>query len=143
MKSDVTSLDLQSLYTGELATEWTPANDIPISRKEVGYRQWITVMFLSHVLHSSYCNTLLLLLSHLEDHEMLTDLQHDFRSGSSCETQLPFMTSLKFTTKSRQLYIAVLNFSKAFDTVPHDVLLSKLKHYGIEDIIWQWVSYVP
>ena len=28
------------------------------------------------------------ILSHLEDHTILTDLQHDFRSGRSCEMQL-------------------------------------------------------
>ena len=27
-----------------------------------------------------------------------------------------------------------------FDTVPHDGLLSKLKHYGIDKNIWQWIS---
>ena len=31
--------------------------------------------------------------------------------------------------------IAVLDFSKAFDTVPHDGLLSK-QHYGIDDIYY-------
>ena len=38
-----------------------------------------------------------------------------------------------------QIDIAVLDFSKAVDTVPHDGLLSKLKHYGIDEKIWLWI----
>ena len=41
--------------------------------------------------------------------------------------------------KGSQIDIAVLDFSKAFDTVPHDGLLSKLKHYSIDEQIWLWI----
>ena len=41
--------------------------------------------------------------------------------------------------KGSQIDIAVLDFSKDFDTVPHDGLLSKLKHYIIDDKIYLWI----
>ena len=83
------------------------------------------------------------ILGHLEEHGILTDLQHGFRTGRSCETQL--ITTFQdiasaYNKKGSQIDIVVLDFSKAFDTVPHDGLLSKLKHYGIDDKIWTWIS---
>ena len=37
-------------------------------------------------------------------------------------------------------YIAILDFSKAFDTVPHDNLLGKLAFYGITGPVVNWTS---
>ena len=61
----------------------------------------------------------------------------------SYETQLITTfhdTASVYNKKGSQIDIAVLDFSKIFDTVPHDGLLSKLKHYGIDDKIWLWIS---
>ena len=82
------------------------------------------------------------ILAHLEDHKILTDLQHGFRSGRSCDTQL--VTTFQdlaqmHNKKCSHIDIAILDFSKAFDTVPHDGLLSKLKHYDIDEKIWLWI----
>ena len=39
-----------------------------------------------------------------------------------------------------QIDMVVLDFAKAFDTVPHRSLLGKLQHYGIGKAILNWVS---
>ena len=36
--------------------------------------------------------------------------------------------------------MTILDFAKAFDTVLHDKLLSKLQHYGIKSNIHAWIS---
>ena len=126
----------QSLCTGELPTEWTQADVAPILKKgsklqAVNYRPVsLTCKLFEHI------------LAHLEGHTILTDLQHGFRSERSCETQL--VTTFQdlaqmHNKKGGQIDIAVLDFSKAFDTVPHDGLLSKLQHYGIDEKMLLWI----
>ena len=39
-----------------------------------------------------------------------------------------------------QADVVILDFSKAFDTVPHNKLLTKLSHYGIHGDIHKWIS---
>ena len=130
----------QSLCTGELPTEWTQANGAPILKKgsklqAVNYRPvsltCITCKLFEHII----CKHILV---YLEDHKILTHLQHGFRSGRLCETQLVITfqdLAQMHNKKGSQIDIAVLDFSKAFDTVPHDGLLSKLMHYDKDEKI--------
>jgi len=82
------------------------------------------------------------LLSHLEKHKILTNLNHGFRAGFSCETQLitTFHDIAKQCDKGAQVDVAILDFSKAFDTVPHSKLLGKLHNYGITGNIHLWLN---
>ena len=72
-------------------------------------------------------------MNHLDNHNILVDNQHGFRSRRSCETQL-VLTSNDVAAeldKSGQVDMLVLDFSKAFGTVPHQCLIAKLKQHGI------------
>ena len=73
---------------------------------------------------------------------VLTPYNHGFREKHSCESQLLFTTHdmlCKLDTGS-QVDVAVLDFSKAFDTVPHGRLLRKLEHCGINGPIIIWIK---
>jgi hypothetical protein len=69
-------------------------------------------------------------------------MQHGFRSKRSCETQL--VISIQDLAKSladgTQIDIILLDFSKAFDKVPHQRLIHKLNYYGIRDKNLNWIT---
>ena len=79
---------------------------------------------------------------HLDKHNVLTPLQHGFRGAHSCETQL--LTTLQdllyWRDRRVQVDVAVLDFAKAFDTVPHRSLLRKLEHYGLDTQLIGWIN---
>ena len=78
----------------------------------------------------------------LDEHGILTLYQHGFRKFFSCESQLLVTTHdlLKRLDVREEVDIAILDFSKAFDVVPHKRLLRKLRLYGIEGRTLQWIS---
>jgi hypothetical protein len=81
-------------------------------------------------------------MSHLEKYDILSHFQHGFRSKQSCESQLIITVEdlARNLNNGLQTDLQILDFQKAFDTVPHRRLLSKLDHYGIRDSILMWIQ---
>lgn len=134
----------QSLRRGALPSDWVTANVSPIFKKgdrhmASNYRPisltCVCCKLLEHIIVKH-------ILDHLDTHDILTDKQHGFRSGHSCESQLIITIHdlLASVDVGERVDIAILDFSKAFDTVPHRRLMSKLDHYGIRGDIKNWIS---
>uniref|UniRef100_K7F1X3 Reverse transcriptase domain-containing protein n=1 Tax=Pelodiscus sinensis TaxID=13735 RepID=K7F1X3_PELSI len=69
-------------------------------------------------------------------------LQHGFTKGRSCQTNLIsfFEKVTDFLDKGNAVDLIYLDFSKAFDTVPHRELLVKLEKIGINMKVERWIS---
>ena len=82
------------------------------------------------------------LMSHFDNNNILHNRQHAFRKGHSCESQLinvihDWATSID---NRQQTDIFILDFEKAFDTVPHELLKSKLHGYGVNKSTMNWID---
>ena len=82
------------------------------------------------------------IIKHLNRNQLPTDCQHGFIKGRSCVTQLLAMLDkwTEILDQGRNIDAIYLDFSKCFDSVPHDRLLLKLKKYGIQGKLWDWVA---
>ena len=134
----------KSLQTGCIPSDWKHANVAPAYKKgekynAVNYRPisltCISCKIMEHVITKH-------ILNHLEINSLIYDLQHGFRHSRSCETQLlSFVQELAANSdKNIQTDLIIMDFAKAFDKVPHQRLLYKLKFYGIKNQTLNWIS---
>ena len=133
----------QSLNTGVLPNDWLTANITPIFKKgkksdPSNYRPVsltsVCCKIMEHILYSQ-------IMDHLDNNLILVKFQHGFRSQHSCESQLISTINdlAKNMDKNSQTDLFILDFQKAFDTVPHERLLDKLHYYGIHGQTHQWI----
>lgn len=127
----------KGLFSGSIPDVWRTANVSAVFKKGERFKAsnyipvsltCIPCKMLEHIIVSN-------IMGHLDKHDTLADCQHGFRRRRSCETQLLTLADElpKSLYRRKQHDIAVLDFSKAFDRVPHRRLLAKLHHYGIRD----------
>ncbi|KAF7241053.1 RNA-directed DNA polymerase from mobile element jockey [Varanus komodoensis] len=132
-----------SWRTGEVPEDWRVASVVPIfkkgSRKDMGsYRLVSLTSIVGKTMERLIIERDLVML----DREgRLAATQHGFRKNRSCQTNL-----VEFCDKvSRWLNggdavdVVYLDFSKAFDKVPHDILVEKLRSFGMHQSTVWWI----
>ena len=79
---------------------------------------------------------------YLSQNNVLTTHQHGFRKGYSTVTQLITVLDDWFFAldKRTRSDVLLLDFAKAFDSVPHQRLLYKLHYYGIRNKTLDWIK---
>ena len=133
-----------SLNSGLVPKQWKSALVTPIYKKgdkhnPASYRPVSLTSVCCKVLEHIVAKAL---LCHLEEHKILTENQHGFRHHRSCETQLLIFVDelLRSMSEGKQIDAVIMDFSKAFDMVPHNSLLFKLSGYGIQDKTLDWIK---
>ncbi|CAM4491321.1 unnamed protein product [Caretta caretta] len=82
------------------------------------------------------------ILKHLEERKVIRNSQHGFTKGKSCLINLiAFYEKITGSVdEGKAVDVLFLDFSKAFDTVSHSILASKLKKYGLDEWTIRWIE---
>ena len=81
------------------------------------------------------------ILSHLIQHDVLSDCQHGFVPGRDCITQL--LLCLEDWTlmleNNKSFDVIYTDFAKAFNSIPQERVLNKLENLGVRGDILNWI----
>jgi ribonucleases P/MRP protein subunit RPP40 len=133
-----------SLRTGEVPEDWKKANITAIFKKgnkkmPCNYRPVSLTSHIGKIMEKIIKTEL---VDYLESNNLIADSQHGFRNQKSCLTNmLEFCENVAgIIDEGVPVDVVYLDFQKAFDKVPHERLLKKLKAHGIGGLILNWVK---
>ena len=133
-----------SLHQGTVPADWKSANVTPIFKKgdrntPGNYRPISLTSVVGKMLESIIRDKI---VNYLERHSLIRDSQHGFRNKRSCLSNLLTFYNDLFSAHdiTRSLDIVYLDFQKAFDKVPHNKLMFKVKQLGIDGNILKWIE---
>lgn len=134
-----------SLQTGIFPAEWKKARVVPIHKADrvdliSNYRPISILSTLAKVLESLICP---FVQFHFK--QSLCIQQHGFVPSRSTCTNLVDLTEniAEALDSHKQVDVVYTDFSKAFDRLPHGLLMQKLSAYGISGTFFQWImSYL-
>lgn len=140
----ITILFDASLAAGSIPLSWKQANVTPLYKKgdkldPSNYRPISLTSILCRLLEKLIKQAI---MHHLLTNNLISKHQHGFIESRSCTTNLletlDVLTDAK--NKKSSVHMIYLDFQKAFDTVPHAPLLVKLKGYGIQGGLLNWIE---
>jgi hypothetical protein len=129
-----------SLREGKLPKVWKSARVVPIFKKgdntlACNYRPVSLLIVTSKILEKCILKKVV-----PKFQGILTVYQHGFMAGRSTTTQLLEAYNIvnNILDSNEQCDVAYLDFSKAFDSVSHKLLIHKLYMYGIRSNLLSW-----
>ncbi|KAK4816605.1 hypothetical protein QYF61_018653 [Mycteria americana] len=134
----------QSWLTGEVPADWRLANVTPIFKKgrkeDPGNYRPVSLTSVPGKLMEQII--LSAITRHVENNQGIRPSQHGFRKGRSCLTNLiSFYDKVtRLVDEGKSVDVVYLDFSKAFDTVSHGILLEKLAAHGLDGCTLRWVK---
>jgi len=134
----------QSWLTGKVPDDWRVTNVTPIYRKGQqedpgNYRPVSLTSVLGKIMERFILSAL---TAHVKDNQGIRPSQHGFMKGRSCLTNLiSFYDQVtRLVDEGKAVDVIYLDFSKAFDTVPHSILLEKLAAHGLGGCTLRWTN---
>ena len=139
--TNVTKLFNKSLMTSKVPNEWKRANVVPIFKKgdpslTNNYRPVSLLPVISKILERCIYNKIIEFVR-----PKITSMQHGFLAGSSTFTQLltVFSRISDILDNRAQTDVVYFDLSKAFDSVPHEPLIAKLRSFGFNGTLLNWL----